>query len=154
MLLDYCATYPNDGITYRASDMVLCGHSDAGFNNETRSRSRAGAHIFLSENDPVPRWNGPVLSIAQIMKYVLSSAAEAETSALFLTAKEMIPLKKTLEEMRWKQPPSPLQCDNSTAVGFTHQTIVSKKIQILGPEVELVKMQRSTKRIQDLLGQR
>ena len=127
MLLDYCATYPNDGITYRASDMVLSGHSDAGFNNETRARSRAGAHIFLSENDPVPRWNGPVLSIAQIMKYVLSSAAEAETSALFLTAKEMIPLRKTLEEMGWKQPPSPLQCDNSTAVGFTHKTIVSRK---------------------------
>ena len=61
------------------------------------------------------------------MKYVLSSAAEAETSALFLTAKEMIPLKKTLEEMGWKQPPTPLQCDNSTAVGFTHQTIVSRK---------------------------
>ena len=23
MLLDYCATYPNDGIKYRSSDMVL-----------------------------------------------------------------------------------------------------------------------------------
>ena len=127
MLLDYCATYLKDGITYRASDMILSGHSDAGFNNESRSRSRAGAHIFLSENDPFPRWNGPVLTIGQIMKYVLSSAAEAETSALFLTAKEMIPLKKTLEEMGWKQPPTPLQCDNTTAVGFTHQTIVSRK---------------------------
>ena len=25
-LLDYCATYPNDGITYRASSMVLAAH--------------------------------------------------------------------------------------------------------------------------------
>ena len=40
---DYCATYPNDGILYRASDMVLAGHADAGFNNEARARSRAGA---------------------------------------------------------------------------------------------------------------
>ena len=46
MLLDYCATYPNDGTTYRSSDMILCGHSDAGFNNESGSRSRAGAHDF------------------------------------------------------------------------------------------------------------
>ena len=29
-LLDYCATYPNDGILYRASDTVLAGHADAG----------------------------------------------------------------------------------------------------------------------------
>jgi hypothetical protein len=28
-LLDYVATYPSDGIVYRASDMVLCGHTDA-----------------------------------------------------------------------------------------------------------------------------
>ena len=56
-LLDYCATYPDDGIIYRSSDMILAEHSDAGFNNETRARSRAGAHIFLSENESIPRWN-------------------------------------------------------------------------------------------------
>ena len=37
-LLDYMATYPNDGIVYRASDMVLCAHADAGYLNETKSR--------------------------------------------------------------------------------------------------------------------
>ena len=57
----------------------------------------------------------------------MSSAAEDETSALFLTEKEMTPLKKRLEEMGWKQPPTRLQCDNSTAVGSTHQIIVSRK---------------------------
>ena len=126
-LLDYCATYPNDGILYRSSDMILAAHSDAGFANETKSRSRAGAHIFLSENDAIPRWNGPLLTIAQIMKYVVSSAAEAEMTALFLTAKEMVPLRNTLTEMGWKQPPSPLQSDNSTAVGMTNKTLIPKK---------------------------
>ena len=47
-LLDYCATYPDGGIIYRFSNMILAGHSDAGFNNETRAQSRCGAHIFLS----------------------------------------------------------------------------------------------------------
>jgi hypothetical protein len=98
-LLDYCATYPNNGILYRSSNIVLATHSDAGFANETKSRSRAGAHIFLSENDPIPRWNGPVLTIAQIMKYVVSLAAEANMTALFLTAKEMVPLRNILTEM-------------------------------------------------------
>ena len=32
-ILDYCATYPSDGILYRSSDMVLCAHSDAGLHN-------------------------------------------------------------------------------------------------------------------------
>ena len=32
-ILDYCATYPSDGILYRSSNMVLCAHSDAGFHN-------------------------------------------------------------------------------------------------------------------------
>ena len=86
-LLEYCATYPDDDILYRASDMVLAGHSDVCFNNETKARGRAGAHIFLSAHESIPRWNGPVLTIAQMTKYVVSSAAEAEMTAIFLKAK-------------------------------------------------------------------
>jgi len=78
LLLNYFATYPVDGIVYRSSDMIICAHADAGFFNETNSRSRAGAHIFLSENDPFPRFNGAVLSIAQIIKFGMASAAESE----------------------------------------------------------------------------
>ena len=53
-LLDYCTTYPNDGIVYRSSDMILCNHSDSGFHNEIRIRSIAGAHMFLVEDEPIP----------------------------------------------------------------------------------------------------
>ena len=81
-LLDYVATYPNNGTIYRSRDMVLAAHSDAGFNNESKGRSRDGAHIFLSENVPEPKWNGPILTITQIIKFVMSSAAEAELGAL------------------------------------------------------------------------
>jgi hypothetical protein len=65
LLLDYAAAYPSDSIIYQSSDMILCAHSDAGFLNETNSCSCNGAHIFLSENKPFPRFNGAVLSIAQ-----------------------------------------------------------------------------------------
>ena len=41
-ILDYCATYPSDGILYRSSDMILCAYYDAGFHNESKGRSRAG----------------------------------------------------------------------------------------------------------------
>ena len=70
--------------------MVLCEHYDAGFHKEIKGRSRAGAHVFLSENDAMPRWNGPVLTLAQIIKFVLSSDSEAELGALFTTAQEMV----------------------------------------------------------------
>jgi hypothetical protein len=117
LLLDYVATYPADGIVYRSSDMILCAHADAGFLNETNSRSCAGAHIFLLENDPFPGLNaGAVLSIAQIIKFVMASAAELELAALFVTAREMIPHWQTLIAMGWPQPKTPIQTDNSTAV--------------------------------------
>jgi hypothetical protein len=131
LLLDYVATYPNDGIVYRASDMILCAHADAGFLNETNARSRAGAHIFLSENDPFPRFNGAVLSIAQIIKFVMASAAESELAALFITAREMIPHRQTLIDMGWPQPKSPIQTDNSTAVGGTNNTIVPRRSKMM-----------------------
>ena len=53
-LLDYVATYPNVGTIYRSSGMVLAAHSDAGFNNESKGRSRAGAHIFCLKTTPNP----------------------------------------------------------------------------------------------------
>ena len=38
----------------------------------------------------------------------------------------MIPLRNTLIEMGWPQPQTPIQTDNSTALGFTKKTIVNK----------------------------
>ena len=83
------ATYPDDGILLRKSDMILAAHVDAGILNESRARSRAGAHIFLPENNPKPELNGPVLKISQIIKTVMASAAEAEMVALYITAKKL-----------------------------------------------------------------
>ncbi|KAL7426535.1 hypothetical protein ACHAXH_000713, partial [Discostella pseudostelligera] len=111
--------------------MVLAAHSDASFLTEPNSRSRAGAHIFLAEDDPIPHQNGPVLTISQIIKFVMASAAEAELAALYITAREMIPLCNALEEMGWKQPPSPIQTDNSTATGFIQDTIIQRRIKMI-----------------------
>jgi hypothetical protein len=38
-LLDYLATYPDDGTTYCTSDMILCSHANAGFHNESKGCS-------------------------------------------------------------------------------------------------------------------
>ncbi len=131
LLLDYVATYPNNGIVYCTSNMILCAHLDASFLNETNSCSRAGAHIYLSEDDPFPCFNGAVPSIAQIIKFVMASAAKSELAALFVTAKEMIPHGQTLIDMGWPQPKCPIQTDNSTAAGVTNNTIVPRQSKMM-----------------------
>ena len=46
--------------------------------------------------------------------------------ALYITAKNMIPLRNTLTEISCPQPQLPIQIDNSTSVGFTNKTIFNK----------------------------
>jgi hypothetical protein len=130
-LLDYVAMYPNYGIIYQASNMVLCAHTDASYLNKTESRIRAGAHIYLSEVDPIPRLNGTVLTIATIIKFVMALAAEAELAALFIAAHKMVPRRQTLIDMGWPQPRSPVQTNNSTAIGVTNKTIVAKRAKMM-----------------------
>ena len=57
--------------------------------------------FFLSENESIPCWKGTILTIAQIMKYVVSSTAEAEMTVLFLTANESLSI--TQESVGSKQ---------------------------------------------------
>ncbi len=126
ILLNYVATYPNNGIVHRASDMVLCTHADAGYLNKTWSCCRAGAHIFLLEDNPSPRFNSAVQTIATIIKFVMVTVAEAELAALLIATRKTAPHQQTLIDMGWPQPKSLIQTDNSTALGVTNKTIVPK----------------------------
>ena len=130
-LLDYVATYPIYSILYQASGMLLAGHSDAAYLNVSKSCSRAGVHIIISEETPVPTRNVPVLTVVQIIKFVMSSSAEAEISGLFICAKAMVRLCKTLIKMGWTHTKSTIQCDNSTAVGVDNDTIIQRKTKTM-----------------------
>jgi hypothetical protein len=59
-LLDYCATQEEAFITYVASKMILCIHSDAGYCYEKNTRSRTGGHFFLSNNKQFPQTTEPL----------------------------------------------------------------------------------------------
>eukprot|EP00804_Cyclotella_cryptica_P000450 CCRYP_019933-RA/>CCRYP_019933-RA protein AED:0.03 eAED:0.04 QI:0/0/0/1/0.4/0.16/6/0/1642 len=129
--LDYAMTHPDAMITYRASTMILAVHSDASYLSETKARSRAGGHFFLSEDDPSPRSNGTILTLAQIIKPVMSSAAEAELGALYINAWETIPQRHLLNELGHPQPPTPIQIDNSTAFGMVTNIIQPKRTKAM-----------------------
>ena len=124
--LDYAVSNPDATVTYRASDMVLAAHSDASYLSESNARSRAGGHFFLSENDEFPKNNGAIITISQIIKAVMSSAAEAELGALFINSQEAVPQRQLLEEMGHPQPPTPIQIDNTTALGVVKMNVLKK----------------------------
>ena len=124
--LDYAATQGEAVITYRASDMKLAIHSDASYLSEPKARSRAGGHFFCSENVADPADNGAVLTVATIIKQVMSSAAEAELGGLFINAKKAVPIRTTLEELGHKQSNTPIQTDNSTANGLVNNEVQPK----------------------------
>ena len=64
--------------------------------------------------------------MAQIIKNVMSSAAEAEIGALFINSRQAGTAQTTLEEMGHIQPPTPIQTDNITALGFVMRNLQSK----------------------------
>ena len=47
--------------------------------------------------------------------------------AMFITAKEMVPIRQTLIEMGWPQPLLPIQMENSTTSGVVNKNIVPRK---------------------------
>ena len=106
--LDYAASQEQAVLTYEASDMVLAVHSDASYLSESKARSRAGGHFSMSKDVSPPPNNGVVLNIAQIMKTIMSSAAEAEIGAMYVNAQESVPYRQSLNEMGHRQPRTPM----------------------------------------------
>ena len=60
------------------------------------------------------------------MKNIVASVAEAESGTIFFNGQEAVPIRTTLDEMRWPQPPIPVQVDNSTATGISNRQIKQK----------------------------
>jgi hypothetical protein len=75
--------------------------------------------------------NAAILIVSKVLKHVMSSAAEAEIEAVFINAKEGAVLRKTLEELGHKQPPTPMETDNTTATGYSNGTIKQKRTKAM-----------------------
>ena len=83
-----------------------------------------------SQNNPAnfePTLNGIVFVVCKILRNIMASAAEAELGALFLNFHEAVPIIITIEEMGHPQPPTPVQINNSTALGISTDTIKQRK---------------------------
>ena len=111
--------------------MVLAVHSNASYLSEPNARSRVGGHFFLSNDDTIMPNNGAVLTVAQIIKTVMSSAAEAELGGLFINAREAVYIRQILEEMGHKQPRTPIQTDNATAEAVVNAKVLPKRTKAM-----------------------
>jgi hypothetical protein len=124
--LDYAATHPDTIVTYHASDMVLVGHSNASYLSESNARSQAGGHFFMSNNTAKPPNNGAILTTAQIFKAVMSLAVEAKVGTLYINCRKAVPAPQTLKFMGHPQPPTPMQTDNTTALGVVNDNVLKR----------------------------
>ena len=61
----------------------------------------------------------------------MSSAAEAEFAALYINARAVIPQRHLLNELGHPQPPTPIQIDNSTALGVVTNIIQPKRTKAM-----------------------
>ena len=57
----------------------------------------------------------------------MTSSAEAKLGALYITSQKVVPMRRTLIEVGWPQPPTPIQTYNTTAGDVVNNTIVTKK---------------------------
>ena len=81
-LLNFCANNRNPKVGYYASDMQLCGHTDASYLSMSKAQSRAAAYFYLSTDDVAllppdhelklpARRNGAVHVMSTVMRQVL-----------------------------------------------------------------------------------
>ena len=131
--LNYAATHPDAIIRYHASGIILHVHSDASYLSSPRARICAGRKYMLTDSfddaTTLPKSNGPIQSVSNIMDNVMGYAAEAKIGAAYINGREAIPIRTTLQELNHPQPSTKMQVDNTTATGFSTDTNKQKTHQ-------------------------
>ena len=123
-LLNYCVTYPDPVLRFKASKMVLHIHSDTSYLSVRGARSRAADFFYLSDPSPAPDFNhtdtatdlppinGAVHVLCIILKNVVASVIEAEVGAVFVNCQDAVSICHTLEDLGNLQPATPVQVNN------------------------------------------
>ena len=112
--LNYATSISDATITYHASNMALAIHSNASYLSKPKECSKAGGHFFLSCKTTFYPNNDAAQITVQVIKSVMSSAAEAILGGLYINAKQAAPMQQISLKGR-TQPPTPVQADNLMA---------------------------------------
>jgi hypothetical protein len=133
-LLDYLAMHPAATVLFHASDMVLNIHSHASYLSEANAHSRACGQFFMGwcpdPSKPIKLY-GAFFTLCAILRFVVASATKAELGTLFLDCKRATIFLLLLKEMGHPQPPTPIHCDNSTALGIANTTVKQQRCRLM-----------------------
>ena len=104
--------------------MILRVHNNATYLSKPEAKNRVGGHYYLSNNhiQNAPD-NRAIMIIVKLQKNIMSSAKESEIASIFHNAKEIAPLRTTLEEIGHKQPPTLIQTDSKTGDGILNNKV-------------------------------
>ena len=110
--------------------MILNIDSDAVYLVAPKPGSRVAGYFYLSSkptNTATPILNGAIHVECKTLKYVVSSAVEAEVGSIFHNFQVAIPIQTILHALNHLQPPRPVQTNNTTAKGFKYDNIHQKR---------------------------
>ena len=126
-LMQYALSWPDATVTYYPSDMLYRFHSDASYLSEPKARSRAAGLHYLSNSGDNPPINGPIAVLSTVLDVVVSSSCEAEYGALYTNGRLAVPIRNTLEDLGYPQPPTIGEVDNKIATQLVNDEAKQKR---------------------------
>ena len=127
-LLAYAASYPNNQLIYKKSDMNLQQTSDCSYLSRDGSRSTGGGHGHMGMNDPDSTFvNGSIYEMSKVIDVVVASVAEGEYASVFMNAKKGAWIRVVCEALGHPQTTTRIRCDNECAVGIANDTVKIKR---------------------------
>jgi hypothetical protein len=86
---------------------------------------------WMPQDDEPIRLNGAFHVSTKILRFVVASAAEAESGALYHNCPTGIIFQLTLTDMGHPQPKTSVHCNNATAVGIANNTIKRQRSRLM-----------------------
>ena len=111
---------------YLSSNMILMIDSDTAYLVLSESKSRIASYYYLSNHSNKtshPYINSIILVECKVLKYIVSSSTEVETTGMFHNAQTTIPIQYILEKLNYFQPATSIITNNSIVTGFVHKNI-------------------------------
>ena len=116
--------------------MILWYNSNASYLLAPKAQLRAAGYHYLS-NAPtkeqlasgqgMPMHNRAVHVACSMLRKVMASAAETKLAGLFHNSKTAYAIRRMLKELGHMQSPTPLQANNTTAIGIATKNVKQRR---------------------------
>ena len=121
-LLGYAHAHPHNRVRFDACDMILTIQSDASHLSQLRSGGVAGGLHYLANASSPFKLNGTVSATCCRIPTICVAASESEYAALYINGQQGIFERECLRAVGYPQQPTPIYCDNSTAIQIANDT--------------------------------